>query len=293
MFVDVGNYTKFSEYMSLFISMSKLNLYTPHKTVANADDADIIIVLDPHLLPRRQFESAMSSNSAVRNNLDRVFVYNETDNPSSSYRGLYVSMPKPLFDTERHVSTIYWGIRDHDECRSDVKRNGVGFRGDCRTHPVRAKLHMLKSMGFDIFDTSRPETLSLSHNEFIEELASYQYYLCPRGHGTASIRMFECMAIGTVPIVVSDNYVFPRNITNGYNCIQIPEKSIGLLNIPLDASNVLARNVRQSYKDNWCLSARWDTYIDGISSIIDSPARNRYQYLKSLLYFKIQHLAGR
>ena len=55
--------------------------------------------------------------------------------------------------------------------------------------------------------------------------------LCPRGVGTQSIRFFETMAMGRLPIVISDRYVFPLKEIIDYDrfTVRIKETRIGQL----------------------------------------------------------------
>jgi hypothetical protein len=55
--------------------------------------------------------------------------------------------------------------------------------------------------------TSRAFTQRRQH--FAETLFRSKFVLCPRGHGTSSIRLFETLAAGRVPVVISDGWTPP------------------------------------------------------------------------------------
>jgi hypothetical protein len=51
-----------------------------------------------------------------------------------------------------------------------------------------------------------PEIGKRSYAEFIRKT---KFILCPRGMGTSSVRLFEVLMSGRVPIIISDKYVLP------------------------------------------------------------------------------------
>jgi hypothetical protein len=112
MFAKGDNYANYGGYLTAFKLLVTTSKSRQDVIVENPNNADLVLVIDSHLMPRREFERCLNSNSVVKHNLDRVFVYDETDNPASSYRGLFVSMPRLLFKRTRHSSTVYWGLKD-------------------------------------------------------------------------------------------------------------------------------------------------------------------------------------
>ena len=55
------------------------------------------------------------------------------------------------------------------------------------------------------WNTSKPKI------SYFIELASHKYAICPRGNGLDTHRLWECLYLNTIPIVIKDD--FP-NITN-------------------------------------------------------------------------------
>jgi hypothetical protein len=91
----------------------------------------------------------------------------------------------------------------------------VSFLGS-PTHPVRRELvalrhprgHFDSVEGF-LFHDWRSRDFAERRRHFAEVLFRSQFVLCPRGHGTSSIRLFEALAAGRVPVVISDQWVPP------------------------------------------------------------------------------------
>lgn len=288
MFANPDNYISYDGYMTAFESLVLRSRLRSDVLVNRAEKADIILVLDSHLMSRKTFERCLNANTIIQKNLDRVFIYDETDNPTSSYRGLFISMPKELHDIGRHRSTVYWGIRDGKKPTSRHRSKPIGFRGDCTTHPVRKRLKRHLTTLLPFFDTSDCSVIRLSHTEFMDDLSTYTYYLCPRGHGTASIRMFECMSVATIPVVISDGYVAPEGLEHGKNCLVVPETSLDYSISESTDSFSLSRDALKTYNDLWSEDNRWETYVDNLLKISESPPVVRIQYIKSLVYYKVR-----
>src|SRR5437763_1885888 len=57
-----------------------------------------------------------------------------------------------------------------------------------------------------------------------------KYYLCPRGVGPNTIRFWESLQAGAIPVLISDNMALPKGF-NWDNCIiRIREKDILSIN---------------------------------------------------------------
>ena len=84
-----------------------------------------------------------------------------------------------------------------------VKDSGVGWGLDLST-PIKAKLNYTKLLGESHFS------------------------LCPRGTGISSVRLFESLATGSIPIIIADNYSPPLNNFLDWNdfSISVPEDCI-------------------------------------------------------------------
>jgi hypothetical protein len=86
--------------------------------------------------------------------------------------------------------------------KSDKKRV-ASFVGS-RTHPIRNELDKLKGKdGFYIsFEPHDIETYCRIMHESI-------FTLCPRGYGLNSFRIAEALQYGSIPVYISDDFIFP------------------------------------------------------------------------------------
>jgi hypothetical protein len=134
----------------------------------------------------------------------------------------------------------------------------------------------LKNSLVDIADTSDvspwmtgvnapSEALRLkSMIDYRRKLEEYQYCLAPRGKGTASFRLFEAMAMGSVPIVMSDAYVPPAIPVWGDAVVtfaQTRPKSV-IINYDslVDQHQYRQNSVIQMNREYFSHSSRWNFF---------------------------------
>jgi len=63
--------------------------------------------------------------------------------------------------------------------------------------------------------------------EFAESLRNARFILCPRGNGVGTIRLFEAMQAGRVPVIISDDYVLPNGVDWKSCAIVVRESEAG------------------------------------------------------------------
>ena len=64
-----------------------------------------------------------------------------------------------------------------------------------------------------MFHDATSRDYEVRRRRFAETMFRSKFVLCPRGHGTSSIRLFETLAAGRVPVVISDDWVAPKGPT--------------------------------------------------------------------------------
>lgn len=104
----------------------------------------------------------------------------------------------------------------------------LSFRGAFQTHHTRRKLsQVLKGKeNCKVVDTGNwhfyaaPDVREHRANQYAKELGNTKIALCPRGTGPSTIRFWEAMASGCVPLVISDYVKFPLDkIVEWEKCI--------------------------------------------------------------------------
>ena len=166
------------------------------------------------------------------------FVWDASDFPTGISRGLHCSLKRALYDPSRHRSFVYPIVYNEvvDYFDKDDARYDWGFFGGI-TSPLRRRIVdvlaplAVKTNGLievrsgpwnRMFDRS-----GISEKvEYAEALRLSRFFVCPRGNGVGSIRLFETMKAGRVPIIISNSYVLPAGVDWSSCSVQVAEKDI-------------------------------------------------------------------
>lgn len=137
-----------------------------------------------------------------------LFVFSESDWPFPLLPGLYPSL------TKRVPWAQSWSflIADQPPIDPSERLYLFSFLGRSSTHPVRKEVLKLDSTTTPCIDVSvAPKRFAdWSYRETHARLLSQsRFALCPRGIGVSSIRLFEAMRAGCVPVIVSDDWIEP------------------------------------------------------------------------------------
>ena len=195
------------------------------------EQADQVVIFEDATCKQPQYIGELL-RSELAPHLSRCYTYNFDASPVSLFPGVYVSLPRQHFDARLHRAGVYLG-----EYNEFVSRIGptteepkflFSFRGS-QSHPLR------RSIFVEIGSTPRsPITRTYNwfdHNEeqkreYVQEIRSSRFVLCPRGVGTTSARIFETMQLGRVPVIISDDWVPPAGPDWTSFAVFIPEEKI-------------------------------------------------------------------
>ena len=121
----------------------------------------------------------------------------------------------------------------------DEREYEFSFVGSFLTHPVRRKLYdyfkerkdcLIVDTGSWHFEGSK-EKQEINSRKYVEILGNTKYSLCPRGTGPSTIRMWEAMAMGSCPVILSDYLKMPLELfLNSKLWFKIPEE-YGIIDI--------------------------------------------------------------
>lgn len=185
------------------------------KSVDSPRSCDLILVIDMHMAsPYESYRKLLESDLYKRYH-SCLLVYDESDRPMVFGRGLYVSMPRLFFNHNNHVAIPYWNsptdVYSHSS-KALGKEYRISFRGNCKTHKVRTSLKSIDFDGYCFIDTSdeNAHKFAAYGDSYIDLLLKSEWSLCPRGNGTASFRLYESVALGIPPVVVSNQFVPPK-----------------------------------------------------------------------------------
>ena len=98
----------------------------------------------------------------------------------------------------------FWNVATGMADRTD-RPHFAGFNGYIGSVKLRQQLRFAihRQHGYHCSDRR------LSEAEYLKQLGSFHYALCPRGGGLSSYRFYEAIQCGTVPVLFADDAVLP------------------------------------------------------------------------------------
>lgn len=252
-----------------FVHLARCDRHGIYRLVSSANEADIIFFPCVHTLEDRRPYEALTQSKFWRKGHPRMFVYVEDDVPVCIYQGIYVSMPRSSFNNDRQRSGPF---RKHMNPRiEDFRHRGQStsptllgsFTGQTGTALRRAiggikhvRISVRKTDDLHIFDRRRRNALATekAFDDYIETSLRSKFVLCPRGGGTSSFRLFETLALGRVPVILSDEWMPPTGPDWSAISIRIPEREAHHVPAILELAEVhwekMALQARMAY-DVW------------------------------------------
>lgn len=212
---------------------------------------------------------------------DKCFMYNEMDRPWDVLPGLYTCMTKGHILPNRHrpfayLSTPNQLVRNvfHE---SFENRWLYSFMG-AMSHNCRRSLMRLQHERGYLEDTSHFNVWNATESEMQQRARDYarvlgesQFVLCPRGIGTSSIRLYETLEAGRVPVIIADNWVPPPE-TDWSFAIQVHEKRISSIPKLLEAMANEAGERGSAARDAWLHSYAPSNLFNTLGDAIESLA---------------------
>jgi Exostosin family len=212
----------------LIVSLAKLDLQNKHQVVDCPTKADLVLFVSD----RRFYHSGIYSSDIFKKYSDKSLVIDFHDRTIPRIPGLYSTIPAYLHSCPMYEYGFYphnYGCFDLDksiESFSDYKYL-FSFMGNVTTYPiVRSQVLDLTHPRAYLKDTSKEASAEL----FSDVLINSKFILCPRGIAPSTIRVFEAMRAGRVPVIIADEW--RENAIDGdwsEFSIVIPEKDIKLI----------------------------------------------------------------
>lgn len=165
-------------------------------------------------------------------------VWDWGDRPTGRYSGFYCSLPMTLYDSSRHRTFVYpldFNELIQESPQSEA-RYDFGFMGGLSAavrgrlfralEPRQAKDNsIIRLQGANWRDIAAYAG-GRAKEDYASLLRSCKFMLCPRGYGLGTVRLFETMKAGRVPIIVSDGYVPPAGVDWSSCALVVAERDI-------------------------------------------------------------------
>lgn len=188
-----------------------------HQLVDDPEDADVVLFVQCHLVDWRLTQILRSE--LARRYWAKAMVYDERDRPWLSLPGVYVSTPSSSFDPRRQRAWAYvWSSRrPRPDFPTDYEPDLLFSFVGSRTAACREAVLELRHPDAVIEDVADFSVWDSSSTDFEERRCRYdevltrsRFVLCPRGRGTSTFRLYETIAAGRVPVIISDEWVPPE-----------------------------------------------------------------------------------
>lgn len=199
--------------------------------VSNPEAADAVVFSQCHMLPSEWRLEPIRDHPLCVKFRERVMVYDERDVPWCAFPGLYVSMRRSRFNWRaqrpcayHRVPTAPLASRDPDLLYSFVGSPGpVCRRSIFRLVDSDAVIEEVEN--FTFYDAASP-AFEQRRAHYRDVVARSRFVLCPRGRGTSTFRLYETLANGRVPVIISDDWVPPGGPDWDSFTIRCRERSI-------------------------------------------------------------------
>ncbi len=242
-------------------------------------DADAILILGRTHPWRRRAAPGLEAHHP-----ERTLVWDADDFPTGRLPGLYAGLPRELHEPARHATFCYpfrWNQEIHPRPPEEAVRL-AGFLGAI-TSPLRSRI--IATLGDrPEFDLASADSLwhrmddpasDASKRRYADHLAACRFALCPRGNGVSSVRLFEALETGRVPVVLSNRFVPPANPAWRECVLQFDERRLDTLPALLAAADAqwrsLALRVSSFWRENYADERLARTLAEQISRLL--PAR--------------------
>lgn len=227
---------------------------------------------------------------------ENTFAWDQGDQPTGRLPGLFCSLSRRLADPTRHRGFCY-PLRMNRlvrECAPEEAKYLFGFSGNV-TAPLRARLFstlapegksgraLLRQTESIFMRIYSPET-DTERARFVDDLRQCRFILCPRGNGLSSIRLFEALEAGRVPVIISDALLLPACVDWSACAVVVPENSIDQIPALLAAREAdwprLARRARREWERCFANPTMLPTVVAQLRGIVSARRRpeQRQQY---------------
>lgn len=170
-----------------------------------------------------------------------------------------------------------------------LAKHDISFQGNTQAHKCRNEMLMqLKNSKMKkLFSKTRVlPKYPLSHDyslieSYLKSINDSRFVLCPRGVGLNSIRFYETIAAGRIPVLISDNVKLPKFIDWSRFIVRVPEKNISKTEFMI--KEFCSKNDLE--KVSLCLKNIWIDAFENFENFIELSFQNlsKRQFLSSKL----------
>ncbi len=274
-------------YIPLVRDLAARDRYKVHTLVEQAEEADLILYVDARSDFNDYYLGALRRHELVRRYPERCMMYNEIFNGWPALPGLFVSPQVRRYDPHRQRPCGYIvgvlnpyceGCGEHEAMEPTLLYSFAG-RPVC---PMRQSMMAIDhprgliedTTGYNYFRGALDSRLMDKQREYADMIRRTKYVLCPRGIATSSYRLYEAMAAGRAPVIISDAWVAPRGPDWSSFAVFIPEKDVDAIPERLesieDEATDRGRQARKAYEEWFGSDVRFHWMVEWCGEILSS-----------------------
>jgi len=258
------------------------------------EDADVVLYLENGYLGLADLPKLLRRVRTAPSALH--FLFSESDWPFPVLPGAYPSLSK----------RCHWGhswsfLPNFVTARSDASGSMAvepkflfSFIGRVATHPVRRKIQLLDSASTPCLDlTEGPKRFpSFDYAKtYAQLLRRSRFILCPRGFGVSSIRLFEAMSFGRVPVIISDAWQPSPGIPWREFSVVIPEREVAAIPTVLEKLESKAQPMGELAQQMFDAHFAPSVFLDRLFTTLTSKYAN-LSFTPQAIYWRAWHAVG-
>lgn len=212
-----------------------------HTLTDRPDQADLILFVE-------SWEANWQLDTARHHSLtqqyrEKTFVVCEQDLAFHALPGVYTNVGRASAATGRVRQGCYLWMYDNpfvtDSAYAPEDMHLYTFVGSLTTDPIRQALATLHHPRGNVRDTSAQSEHVWWHadaavkedfqKKYAETLQRSKFVLCPRGISPSTVRLFETMKTGRVPVIISDDWIPPDGPDWDSFSIRVPEDKVSTI----------------------------------------------------------------
>ncbi|MGC4042630.1 MAG: exostosin family protein [Armatimonas sp.] len=254
-----------------------------HVAVDSPEAADFLLAASCHNSFGLFFDNLKRSKLFSKYK-DRVYAYSYDDNVFPALPGIY-SAASPYYCSLGWATAAPYisdTIFDFEFPQVPMKDRDLlySFLGTSATHPLRDTVLSLKHPDGHCADMSI-NSVSIDERRKVYKaiMARTKFALCPRGVSPSSVRLFEVMEAGCVPVILSDELILPEGPNWDEIIVKIPESDV--LQVPellqgyVEQAESRGLKSRQAWEQYFSPNALFDWSVNAITNlpVFNSPEK--------------------
>lgn len=271
---------------------------TEHTLVEDPESADLIVFAELGTTSG-PFDEFIRSDPLYKKYRSKVYVFMNRDYSFHAIPGLYTGLDKNLHFPWAQAG--FYIIQNPNPFLNALEWNAeapylFSFVGAAINHPVRQRLAAIQNSRGYYQDTGRryveatsqgkKEALNQLYHNFAKVCYNSKFILCPRGLTSSSIRLFEAMQAGRVPVIISDDWVAPKGPDWNSFSLRIQEKDINTICYVLSAKEheapAMGQKARLAWQHYYAKEKIFSTVINSYLDIRSQQDRWLYRLSRHL-----------